>query len=161
MAVGIYSVQDGASITHRRTSSLNADIPQDKTCSQKSVRTSTTTTKQKSTLNRKKKCTAAKLEERLKGASSKDVSMSHDQLQGILNEQAPFFAIEEPVHADLFKADPNIRVDDKINRRRWKAVVKTIWILPASVRHVSYLCHEYAIRRSIKYIYTCMLIINR
>lgn len=57
-------------------------------------------------------------------------------LQQVLNEQAPFFAVEEPNNSDGWKKNPRVHKDDKINPDRWRDYVETVHIVPASVRQV-------------------------
>ena len=74
--------------------------------------------------------------------SVKDASvageMDYEMVQMILNEQGPFFVVEEP-NLGSWEVDPKIRVDNKINGERWKKLIKTIWIVLPTVRQVRWL----------------------
>ena len=61
--------------------------------------------------------------------------MSYEMVQMILNEQGPFFVVEQP-KPGLWEVDPHIRVDNKINTERWKKLITTVWIILPTVRQV-------------------------
>jgi hypothetical protein len=66
-----------------------------------------------------------------------ELDFSEAILSQILNEQAPFFAVEEPNDSNLWTKNPQIHKDDRINEVRWKVLIHTVWIVPALVRQVS------------------------
>ena len=66
-----------------------------------------------------------------------DLGLNYNQLQSLLNDLAAIFVIEEPNDPAKFQIDPHTNATTKCDLHRWKDNVKTLWILPQTVRQVN------------------------